>query len=287
MADVHGVWVDRIRTERRAQGWDKPEMARRLAHAAGEARGSLPSHERLLSYVKRWERGDVEDISERYRLLYARAFGMSEEALFGEDGGDVDRRDFVGSSLAAGFTLALPTGAGFEPGRRIGADDIARLRNRTARLRRLDDVLGGAETYPRYAAELKSTVAIADQAAYSGATGRALMGVVAEQAQQAGWAAFDAGWQAPARRHFKDSLTAASDAGDTSLIATRWPSSLTRRSAPGSREHPRPRPRAASRTAPRRHGPCRPCSESAPLGRTPSKETREALRRRSTWPARH
>jgi tetratricopeptide (TPR) repeat protein len=90
---------------------------------------------------------------------------------------------------------------------------------RTARLRRLDDILGGAETYPRYAAELRATVDLADKATYSDATGRALMGVVAEQAHQAGWAAFDAGWHAPARRHFKDGLTAASDAGDTSLIA--------------------------------------------------------------------
>jgi ribosome-binding protein aMBF1 (putative translation factor) len=29
MADVRRVWADRIRTERRAQGWDQPEMARR------------------------------------------------------------------------------------------------------------------------------------------------------------------------------------------------------------------------------------------------------------------
>src|SRR3954471_15741424 len=79
MADIHAMWVDHISNERKKRGWDKPEMARQLAYAAGEARRSLPSHESLLSYVKRWERGDVEEISERYRLLYARAFGMTEE----------------------------------------------------------------------------------------------------------------------------------------------------------------------------------------------------------------
>jgi hypothetical protein len=57
MADVRRVWADRIRTEREARGGDKPEMARRLAHAAGEARSGLPHHDSLLSYVKRWERG--------------------------------------------------------------------------------------------------------------------------------------------------------------------------------------------------------------------------------------
>lgn len=112
MADVHRVWVDRIRAERKKRGWDKPEMARQLALAAGEARSSLPSHESLLSYVKRWERGAVDSISERYRLLYARAFGISEEDLFAEDEGDVNRREFVGSSLVAGLTLRLPSMAG-------------------------------------------------------------------------------------------------------------------------------------------------------------------------------
>lgn len=218
MADVRRVWVDRIRAEREAREWDKPEMARQLALSAGEQRGSLPSHDSLLSYVKRWERGDVTEISERYQFLYARAFGMSRAEIFEEED-DVDRREFVGSSLAATFTLALPGPAEAPSGRRIGASTVLRLRNRTARLRRLDDVLGGADTYRIYAAELKATTALVDEGSYTGATGRALMAVVAEQAQQAGWAAFDAGWHDTARRHFKDSLTAASDAGDTSLIA--------------------------------------------------------------------
>ncbi|MGH3377105.1 MAG: transcriptional regulator [Actinoallomurus sp.] len=219
MADVRRVWVDRIREERRARGWDKPEMARQLAHAAGAARSSFPSHESLLSYVKRWERGAVDEISERYRILYGRAFGMPEEDLFEEEGGDVDRRGFVGSSLAATFALAVPASVSASSGRRVGIDAVARIRNRTARLRRLDDVLGGADTYRVYVDELEATTALADEASYTDATGRALMAVIAEQAQQAGWSAFDAGWHAPARRHFKDSLTAASDAGDTSLIA--------------------------------------------------------------------
>jgi len=219
MADVHKLWVDRIRTERKVHGWDKPEMARRLAHAAREARGSLPSHESLLSYVKRWERGGVEKISERYRILYARAFGITEEELFGKDEEDVNRRDFVGSSLVASFALTVSPDDCHSTGRRIGASTIARLRHRTARLRRLDDVLGGVDTYRVYRDELNATTALAAKSTYTDATGRGLMAVVAEQAQQAGWAAFDAGWQPTARKHFRESLSAASDAGDTSLIA--------------------------------------------------------------------
>jgi hypothetical protein len=58
-------------------------MARRLAYAAGDARRSLPDHECLLTYVKRWERAAVS-VSERYRLLYARAFDVPEAELFGQ-----------------------------------------------------------------------------------------------------------------------------------------------------------------------------------------------------------
>jgi transcriptional regulator with XRE-family HTH domain len=84
MADVRRVWADRIRTERKARGWDKPEMARQLARAAGPQRASLPDHDSLLAYVKRWERGTV-GISERYQMLYARAFGVDETELFAQE----------------------------------------------------------------------------------------------------------------------------------------------------------------------------------------------------------
>ncbi|MEV5749983.1 hypothetical protein AB0L00_19350 [Actinoallomurus sp. NPDC052308] len=79
--DTRRLHAERVRTERKARGWDKPEMARQLARSAGDARGSLPDYECLLTYVKRWERGTV-GISERYRLLYCRAFDMAEEDLF-------------------------------------------------------------------------------------------------------------------------------------------------------------------------------------------------------------
>lgn len=81
VADIRRVHAERIRAERRSRGWDKAEMARRLAQAAGDARHALPDHDSLLTYVKRWERGGV-GVSERYRLLYCRAFGLDEEDLF-------------------------------------------------------------------------------------------------------------------------------------------------------------------------------------------------------------
>jgi hypothetical protein len=68
---VEGRW---LREQRQARRWDVPEMARRLASAAKDARGDLPDHECLVRYVRRWESGG--GVSERYRLLYAKAFGL-------------------------------------------------------------------------------------------------------------------------------------------------------------------------------------------------------------------
>ncbi|RAY12295.1 Twin-arginine translocation pathway signal [Actinomadura craniellae] len=57
-------------------------MARRIAQAAGDERAELPALEHLVMYVRRrWESGKVA-ISERYRMLYAAAFGMDEDELF-------------------------------------------------------------------------------------------------------------------------------------------------------------------------------------------------------------
>ena len=68
---VDGGW---LREQRQARRWDVPEMARRLASAAKDGRGDLPDHECLVRYIRRWESGS--GMSERYRLLYARAFGL-------------------------------------------------------------------------------------------------------------------------------------------------------------------------------------------------------------------
>ena len=72
MARADGEW---LRKQRRARCWDVPEMARRLAGAAQDARGGLPDHECLVRYIRRWESGG--GVSERYRLLYAKAFGLT------------------------------------------------------------------------------------------------------------------------------------------------------------------------------------------------------------------
>ncbi|MGW1997400.1 XRE family transcriptional regulator [Embleya sp. NPDC001921] len=136
-----------------------------------------------------------------------------------EDGDEhVLRREFMQTSMAmVGLTTATGTTPHPAFGRRIGPSTVRQLVQRTARLRQLDNYLGGAETYDLYRAELNVTTGMVRTAGYDEATGRALVSLVAEQAQQAGWAAFDAGRHDEAAKLYETSLSAAREAGDSSL----------------------------------------------------------------------
>ncbi|MFD8967577.1 XRE family transcriptional regulator [Streptomyces sp. NPDC059568] len=127
------------------------------------------------------------------------------------------RREFFRSSACAGLAAGLHELVQLEAGPRIGRDIPVRLRKRTARLRRLDDVLGGGDTYRVYVGEYQATKALLRDGSYTEETGRSLLSVLAEQAQQAGWAAFDAGRHADASGLYEASRQAAVAAGDDAL----------------------------------------------------------------------
>ncbi|KAB1946096.1 helix-turn-helix transcriptional regulator [Micromonospora sp. ALFpr18c] len=125
----------------------------------------------------------------------------------------IRRREFV---AAAGLAAALPhTLLGH--GRHVGPGTAGRLAERTARLRRLDNFLGGADTHRLYQAEADSTTRLIQEGSYSETVGRQLLAVLAEQTQLAGWAAFDSGRHADAERLYRTSLSAARDADDHAL----------------------------------------------------------------------
>jgi transcriptional regulator with XRE-family HTH domain len=71
----------RLREERKKRGWDISRMVRELRRSAESLGVDITQHSNLVDYVGRWERGAV-GVSERYRVLYARAFGVSEDTLF-------------------------------------------------------------------------------------------------------------------------------------------------------------------------------------------------------------
>ncbi|WP_236047313.1 XRE family transcriptional regulator [Streptacidiphilus fuscans] len=130
----------------------------------------------------------------------------------------VNRRQFLSAAATSTGTTLLPAATPYlESGRRIGADVPRQLQQRTARLRRLDDFMGGGDTYATYANELDATVELVDQGVYGDTTGRALRAVLAEQAQLAGWAAFDTGRYTEAYRHYMAALGASKESGDRSL----------------------------------------------------------------------
>jgi tetratricopeptide (TPR) repeat protein len=130
------------------------------------------------------------------------------------------RRDFVklGAGIAAtalaGGRVGLPSPAS---GSRVGDSTLAELRANSIRLRSLDDHLGGAETFRFYLAEVRRTAEILKSNSVSGTVRRELLALFAEQAQQAGWAAFDAGWQDRATRLYDTSYAAAMEGGSVEL----------------------------------------------------------------------
>jgi len=72
-----GSW---LRAERQARQWDVPEMARQVRKAARDD-PHLPELRDLRRMIRSWEAGE-HALSERYRLLYATAFGIGPDELF-------------------------------------------------------------------------------------------------------------------------------------------------------------------------------------------------------------
>ncbi|WP_158720981.1 helix-turn-helix domain-containing protein [Streptomyces sp. NRRL S-241] len=155
----------------------------------------------------------------RRAVALARRLRRQEQRNQSDQENDVfDRRGFMSVSAGAGIAVIQPSSL-LSSGRRIGADVPRQLSQRTARLRRLDDFVGGGDTYQMYVRELEATTRLADEGVYSEATGQRLRGIIAEQAQLAGWAAYDAGNYDDARGHYMTALAASRAAEDSSLEA--------------------------------------------------------------------
>jgi len=78
-----GAW---LRRQREARAWARSEMARELIKVANSnGHTSIPGVDTLSRYVCRWESGAV-GLTDRYKLYYCQAFGISS-ADFGADRG--------------------------------------------------------------------------------------------------------------------------------------------------------------------------------------------------------
>lgn len=196
----------------------KPERVGALARGAG----SVTTFEKIAQIAdalripgaalglapRKWE---TPDMPRRERSLPEHATATHR------DGDAVRRREFIKASAGTGLAVGMPDLTRPVAGRRISKEFPEQLRERTARLRRLDDVLGGGDTYRVYLGEYQATKALLRDCSYTEETGRSLLSVLAEQAQQAGWAAFDGGRHHDATSLYEDSHTAAVDAKDAAL----------------------------------------------------------------------
>ncbi|MHA6620329.1 hypothetical protein [Pseudonocardia sp. DLS-67] len=245
-------WGHRLRRWRSdTMNWSQEELVQhvvRLAFEHKEERGTSLD----VRLVSRWESGQVQRPQGVYRRLLghlgapqpnapaaARAGttpvlpghcpvepvdrsiaspATGDDFDLGDGDPSVQRRNFLraGSSLAISGLLAAVVGDG--AGSSSATPDVVdELTHRLVSLRKLDDTLGGADTYRLYAAEAELTGHLLQGGAHRDAVHRGLLALHAEQSQQAGWAAFDAGWQDVARDHYRRSHAAATEAGDAGL----------------------------------------------------------------------
>ncbi|WP_406458850.1 XRE family transcriptional regulator [Streptomyces sp. NBC_00876] len=127
------------------------------------------------------------------------------------------RRTILRAATTTGLASALPALHRPEAPKRIDDPYVDRQRERTARLRRLDDVLGGGDTYRVYLGEAQYTKGLLRRSSFAGDSRRRLTALFAEQAQQAGWAAFDGGRKSDAESLYAESRDAARAAQDSDL----------------------------------------------------------------------
>ncbi|MEV8007262.1 helix-turn-helix transcriptional regulator [Streptomyces parvus] len=129
----------------------------------------------------------------------------------------VRRRTILQAATTTGLAAALPALHRPEPPRRITPAYVEQLRARAARLRRLDIFLGGGDTHRVYIAEVQHTKSLLRDAIFTDDSRQKLSGLLAEQIQQAGWAAFDSGRRREARSLYEESRDYARAAQDTDL----------------------------------------------------------------------
>jgi hypothetical protein len=162
---------------------------RDVGRRAGEPNDCTKRH------VQRWESGQSRTCRPVYRRALVDATGKPFAELGFDDrvvprSGEPPRRAVLGGSVALmGLLAVAPCLDHAQAGRRVGREFVEAATARTVRFRRLDDHLGGADTYRLYATELESTASALEYAVYSESIGRGLAGIYGEQAQQAGFLA--------------------------------------------------------------------------------------------------
>jgi transcriptional regulator with XRE-family HTH domain len=200
-----------ITDTRRRRGYSQSRLAELLCAAAGST--TVTRHE-----VSRWERGDrlpgaqwlawlalVLDLPSAELAAAARPAGAFSPS------DDLARLHRLADRWLSGVLAAPARPAG--PA--AAARPLGSLERHVADLRRMDDLVGGADLAP--VAHRRWRQAAGRLRRAEGADRRRLLRPAAELAQLAGWTAADAGDRAGALRAYGAGLLLAAEAGDTAL----------------------------------------------------------------------
>lgn len=221
MTDERPPWAIRIRTERKARGWPAEEMARRLRDAAdSRTRAQLPTLEMLVRYVRRWEAG-AHQVTERYRLLYARVFGVDDEELFADttqNGPDalfaVVESDTPPITPDDEDRLVLAT----RMPSRLDIETVESLAVILAEQRRLEDHIGSAPLIEPVRAQLATLEALVTEA--RGPVRPRVLDVAAQWAEFAGWLYTSTERPQQAGARYDRAAEWAMEIGDATMAAT-------------------------------------------------------------------
>ncbi len=199
-----GVNIRRLREQR---GWSQARLAHETCRAAGVAGDPIGRQE-----ISRYETGKRKP--REWLPFLAAALEVSVEAITGPPPALELPPPSLADYLPAGDPLA-PLRA--REGRRIGAGDVADLRQRVHGLRLADDVIAGGDLIRPALRELRSAVKLYRETSHSEEVGRNLLSQVGELAQIAGWIASDAGQHEEAETVYRLGISAARQAGDMTL----------------------------------------------------------------------
>jgi transcriptional regulator with XRE-family HTH domain len=235
-------------TLRKARGWTQEDLAQQVAQVVAALGSNVAPDARLVSA---WERGEIRWPQRHYRHALRMLFGGTSDEALGfirpgkdparrhprvlvsvldfEESSTVRRADFLKSIAGVAFGLTagedLQSWPGVDPSRSVkprvlGASDVAAIEQTTARFAAWERSQGGILSVDAMLGQLNWAATLLDKSRFaSEQVRRRMFSAVANLAEVAGFAAYDAGMHTEARRAFTLGVHAAAEGEDWPLRA--------------------------------------------------------------------
>ncbi|MFG1697724.1 XRE family transcriptional regulator [Nonomuraea sp. NPDC049309] len=206
------AWAARLLAARNARGWSQRDLARELIKASDKPLTELPN---LIRRIRGHETGEHRPDA-FYTQLYCKAFGLTEDQLFGTVTKPVPA--IALPTLAPDADLYERITRAIDQPSRVDAATVQWLEHCLAEHRRVEDTIGSRPLLPLIHAQL-STVADLARGARGPLADRAVA-VLAQYAQFIAWMCHDSHRHAAALAWYDRSHAWALEAGDAALAAT-------------------------------------------------------------------